>query len=70
MFDAVRAVHSVKLREQGTTVLMLDFPFQAEFAIAIAECPCKFRFQPGKTSALLPDIPSLPFSMDCASEHA
>jgi hypothetical protein len=36
---------------------MLDFPFEAQFAIAITERPCKFRFQSGETIDLLPHIP-------------
>jgi len=38
---------------------MLDFSFQAKFAIAIAECVCKLRFQPAETVDLLPYIPHL-----------
>src|SRR5206468_2888792 len=40
-------------------VLMLDFPFQPQLAIAIAECPCKLRFQLANTSHLLPHIHKL-----------
>src|SRR2546421_672388 len=36
MLVAVRAAWSVKAPEQRTTVLMLDFPFQAQLASAIA----------------------------------
>jgi hypothetical protein len=54
MSVAFRAVHPVKLREQGTTVLMLDFPFQAQLAMAIPKCPSKLRFQQCKALDLLP----------------
>jgi|HubBroStandDraft_5_1064220.scaffolds.fasta_scaffold68693_2 hypothetical protein len=57
MLVAIGAVQSIKLREQRTTVLVLDFPFEAQFAIAITERPCKFRFQSGETIDLLPHIP-------------
>jgi hypothetical protein len=55
MLVTVGAVQSVKLCEQRTTVLMLDFPFQAQFAIATAERVCKLRFQSGETVDLLPN---------------
>ncbi len=59
MLVSVGAVYSVKFREQRTTVLMLDFAFQAQLAIAIAQRPRKFRFQSGETIDLLPYIPQL-----------
>ncbi len=59
MLVAIRAVQSIKLREQGTTVLMLDFPFEAQLAVAITERLCKLRFQSGETIDLLPHIPQL-----------
>src|SRR5216684_6039913 len=56
---AVRAVCSVKFREQRTTVLMLDSLFQVQLVIAISQCLGQFRFQPGKTLDFLPDVPQL-----------
>src|SRR6266481_4688232 len=56
---SVRTIHSAKPFEQGTTVLVLDFPFQAQVAITISESPCKVRFQPRETFDLFPDIPQL-----------
>src|SRR5258708_2627170 len=53
---AVQAVCSVKFREQRTTVLMLDFPLQAQLAIAITEGPCQLHFEPGKTRDLLANV--------------
>ncbi len=40
---------------------MLDFPFQAQLAIAIAERPSKLRFQPSKVLDLLAHICQLAF---------
>jgi len=59
MLVPVRPVDSIKLREQRATVLMLDFPFEAQFAVAITERFCKLRFQSGETVDLLPNIPQL-----------
>ena len=59
MLVAIGAVQSIKLHEQRTTVLMLDFPFEAQFAVAITECLCKLRFQSGEIIDLLPHIPQL-----------
>jgi hypothetical protein len=55
MVLAIGAIYSIKLREQRTTVLMLDFPFQTPFAIATAKRACKLRFQSGETVDLLPN---------------
>ena len=55
MLGAVGAIYSVKLREQRTTVLMLEFPFQTQFAIATAKRVCKLGFQSGETVDLLPN---------------
>src|ERR1700685_177002 len=57
MLVPVRPVYSVKVHEQRTTVLMLDFPFQTQFAIATAaalqaiklfglEVPCQLSGSP------------------------
>jgi hypothetical protein len=59
MLVAIGAIQSIKLREQRATVLMLDFPFEAQFAVAITERLCKLRFQSGETIDLLPHIPKL-----------
>lgn len=61
MAIAIGALRSIKLREQRTTVLMLDFPFEAQFAIATTERHGKLRFQPRETIDLLPHIPQLSF---------
>lgn len=60
MLVAIGAVQSIKLREQWTTVLMLNSPFQAQLAIAVTERCCKLGFQSGQTVDLLPNIPQLP----------
>jgi len=49
MLVAIGAVLSIKLREQRTTVLMLDFPFEAQFAVAVTKRLCKLLFQSGET---------------------
>jgi len=59
MLVAIGAFQLIKLRKQRITVLMLDFPFETQFAIAITERPCKLRFQSGETIDLLPHIHQL-----------
>ena len=59
MLVAIGALQSIKLRKQWTTVLVFDFPFEAQFAVAITERLCKLRFQSGETIDLLPYIPQL-----------
>lgn len=63
MLVAVGAIYSFKFREQRTTVLMLDFLFEAQLAIATAERVCKLCFQSGETV----DFP--PNSAQLALEH-
>jgi hypothetical protein len=60
MLGGVGAIYSINLREQRTTVLMmLDFLFPTQFAIANAKRVCKLRFQSGETIHFLPHIPQL-----------
>ena len=59
MLLAVGAVYSVKFREQRTTVLMLDFPFEVQLAVAIVQRACKLRFPSRQTIDLLPHIRQL-----------
>ena len=59
MLVSIGAVQSIELREQRTTVLVLDFPFEAQFAVAITERLCKVCFQSGEAIDLLPYIPQL-----------
>ncbi|SRR5258708_38975156 len=59
MFPTVRGIHAVELRQDRTTVLVLNLPFQAQFAIAIAKRFSQFLFQSAKTFDLFPDIHQL-----------
>jgi hypothetical protein len=70
MFVSVRAIHSVKLRQQWTTVLMLDFSFQARLTIAVAHCLSKLGFQIDKAFDFACTSVSLRLSIDCTSEQA
>jgi hypothetical protein len=60
MFVSISAIHAVKLCQQWTAVLMLDFPFQEQLAIAIAHCLSKLGFQVDKAFDLCVHVRQFP----------
>jgi hypothetical protein len=69
MLVALGAVPSIKLHEQRTTVLMLDVPFQTQFAIAAAKRVGKLRFPSGRPLIFFPTGSSVWLSMHYTSEQ-